>query len=467
MPAYRALARLFGSHRTRRGAGSGSLAVCALAGFLGVLPLSAPAHAQQTQANWWESLTGSGTPDYSGRRQEDSERERIARQNEPLDDLRPDAMPMRSDEMIAALEAAIARYQEIAQQGGWPVIPAGRMMREGEDDERVPLLRRRLRMSGDINPRSQPYSSSSFDDEIAAGVRHFQRRNGLRPTGRVERSTFPALNMTVDERLAQLRLNLGRVQELMKTPAEERYVLVNIPAFQLEAVERYEVQERHRVIVGRTERESPSVKATIRALNFFPYWRVPDSVAHLDLIPRLMKEPGYLQNEKIRVLDGSGVREIDPQTVNWASPEAQKLKFRQDPGPQNALGLVRIDMANEHGVYMHDTPMKPLFAQRSRAFSAGCVRVEGVFKLVDWLARYEQGWGEPGRAQSIVEAGQAVDVNLTRPVPVYFVYITAWAERDGELVSRPDIYGRDGSVNQIAEMDRDPNEPAPAVTLAP
>jgi murein L,D-transpeptidase YcbB/YkuD len=180
-----------------------------------------------------------------------------------------------------------------------------------------------------------------------------------------------------------------------------------------------------------------------------------------------MKEPDYLQNEKIRVFDASATREIDPQTVDWGSPEAKKLKFRQDPGPQNALGIVRIDMPNEHTVYMHDTPMKQLFTQRSRAFSAGCVRVEGVFDLADWIASHEQGWGEKGRAQQIVEAGQAVDVNLTRPLPVYFTYITAWAERDGEVEFRPDIYGRDGAVDQLAEMDRDPSEPAPAVTLAP
>jgi len=467
MLVYRAPARLFGWHLLNLGARPSSLVMCALAGLLSVFVLGAPAHGQAAQANWWESLTGSGTPDYTGRRQADRERDRAAQQNEPLDDLRPDAMPMRSDEMIAAIDAAIAKYQQIADNGGWPVVPPGRMMREGEDDDRVPLLRRRLRMSGDLASRQDAYNSSTFDSELTDAVRRYRRRNGLRPTGRVERSTYPALNMTVDERIAQLRMNLGRIRELMATPTEERYVLVNVPAFQLEAVEKYEVQQRHRVIVGRTERQTPSVKATIRALNFFPYWRVPESVAHLDLIPRLMKEPEYLQNEKIRVLDPAGNREVDPQTVDWNSPEAKNLKFRQDPGPQNALGLVRIDMPNEHTVYMHDTPMKPLFKQRSRAFSAGCVRVEGVFDLVDWLARYEQGWTEPGRAQSIVEAGQAVDVNLTRPVPVHFVYITAWAERDGDVEFRPDIYGRDGSVDQIAEMDRDPNEPPPAVTLAP
>lgn len=463
MLAFCAGARRFDLHLGMAGADC-SLARRVIAGLFLLIIAAAPAHAQ---ANWWESLTGSGTPDYSGKRQEDSDRERAARLNEQLDDLRPDAVPIRSDEMISSIENAIARYQQIAQQGGWPVVPQGRMMREGEDDDRVPILRRRLIASGDLKPRSQYYSSYTFDEELTAAVRHFQRRNGLRPTGRIERSTYPALNMTVEERINQLRLNLGRIRELMSTPVEERYVLVNIPAFQLEAVERYEVQQRHRVIVGRTERQSPSVKATIRALNFFPYWRVPESVAHLDLIPRLMKEPDYLTNEKIRVLDPSSTKELDPHTVDWSGAEAKRLKFRQDPGPQNALGLVRIDMANEHGVYMHDTPMKQLFTQRSRAFSAGCVRVQGVFDLADWIARYEPGWGEPGRSQQIVEGGQAVDVNLTRPVPVYFTYITAWAERDGDVEFRPDIYGRDGAVDQIAEMDRDPSEPAPAVTLAP
>ena len=440
------------------------LVLGALAFTFSLLLLGVPAHAQGPQANWWESLTGSGTPDYSGRRQQ--ERERAARAPEILDDLRPDAMPLRSDEMINAMEAAIEKYQTIAQRGGWPLVPAGRMMREGDDDERIPLLRQRLLISGDLK-RAPSYNSQSFDSELAEAVMSFQRRHGLRPTGRVERSTYPVLNVTAEERLAQLRLNVGRIRELLSTAQDERYILVNVPAFQLEAVDRFEVQRRHRVIVGRTERQTPSIRATIRGLNFFPYWRVPDSVAHLDLIPRLKKEPDYLANEKIRVLDAAWANELDPHSVNWDLPDAKRLKFRQDPGPQNALGLVRIDMPNEHIVYMHDTPMKQLFRQRSRAFSAGCVRVENVFELVDWIARFEPNWGERGHAQTIVENGQAVDVTLTRPLPVHFVYITAWAENDGEVEFRPDIYGRDGAVDQVAEIDRDPNDPAPAITLAP
>jgi L,D-transpeptidase YcbB len=465
MQAHRAPARPRGSHTVELRGGPRGRAGRVIGAALATLVLAAPAHAQAAQANWWESITGFGTPDYTGRRERDRERERAARAQKPLDDLRPDPTPWRSDEMVAAIEAAIDRYQHIVANGGWPYVPPGHMMREGEDDDRVPLLRKRLQISGDLLSRRHSYSSYAYDDELAAAVRRFQSRNGLRPTGRVERSTYPVLNLTAEERLAQLRLNLGRLRELMAQGIEDRYILVNVPAFQLEAVERYEVQQRHRVIVGRTERQSPSVKATVRALNFFPYWRVPDSVAHLDLIPRLLKEPDYLEKEKIRVLNAGG-QEIDPMTVSWGSPEALKLKFRQDPGPQNALGLVRIDMPNPDNVYMHDTPMKTLFGQRSRAFSAGCVRVQDVFGLVDWIAAYEPGW-QPGQAQAIIQAGQPIDINLTRPVPVYFVYLTAWSERDGEVEFRPDIYGRDGAVDTVAEMDRDPSEPPPPPTLAP
>ena len=263
-------------------------------------------------------------------------------------------------------------------------------------------------------------------------MRRFQFNHGLRITGRVDKPTLLALNVPAQARLAQLRTNQQRLRELTAQRIEDRYVLVNVAAFQLEAVERHQVELRHRVIAGKPERQTPTVRATIKAINFFPYWRVPESVAHLDLIPRLVKEPEYLQKEQIRVFTGSySGPEVDTYNIDWRQADAAKLRFRQDPGPQNALGLVRLDMPNSQGVYMHDTPMKPLFNQRGRAFSAGCVRVQDVFTLAEWVARYEPGWEQPGRAQEILAAGNAFDLNLTRPVPVYFAYITAWAEPDG------------------------------------
>ena len=240
------------------------------------------------------------------------------------------------------------------------------MLRAGDDDPRVPILRKRLRISGDMPADASYYYAETFDAELEAAVKRFQRRHGLRPTGRIEQSVFPVLNVTAEQRLAQLKLNYERLRALM-SGVEERYVLVNIPAFQLEAVDKYEVQLRYRVIVGRPERQTPEVRATIKALNFFPYWRVPESIATLDLIPRLQKEPQYLAEEGIRVYDGVNGPEVDPQTIDWSSPKTANYKFKQDPGEKNALGLLRLDMSNQFGVYMHDTPMKKLFDQRSRA----------------------------------------------------------------------------------------------------
>jgi L,D-transpeptidase YcbB len=388
------------------------------------------------------------------------------RKIEPLNDLRPDAVPMRSDQMIDNVEAAIARYSQIVAKGGWPVIPPGPMLRPGDDSERVGLLRRRLVASGDLASRGGD-SNYSYDDALEGAMRTFQERHGLRVTGRMEQSMIPALNITAAARLDQLKRNLRRLQELMHGRVEDRYVLVNAPAFQLEAVEGFEVRQRHRVIVGKPERQTPEIRATIRALNFFPYWNVPESVATLDLIPKLRKEPEYLTKELIRAFNGFKGVELDPMATNWNTADGKIVKFRQDPGPQNALGLVRIDMPNSETVYMHDTPLKPLFTQRSRPFSAGCVRVQDVFKLAEWIARYEVGWDKPGRVADVLAGGQPLDVTLTRPIPVYFTYITAWAETNGRIEFRPDIYGRDG-LSRDSQIDPDaPPPPAGLAALAP
>jgi L,D-transpeptidase YcbB len=392
------------------------------------------------------------------------------RQPEQVNDLRAGNLPLRSDEMLRAMERAIERYQDIAAAGGWPKIPDARSIRLEDDDERIPLLRRRLAATGEL--KSQTASVGLFSGnagDLESAVKRYQENNGLRVTGRVDKYTIQSMNISAQARVAQLRLNLQRLRDLVNQRMEDRYILVNAAAFQLEAVERGEVEQRHRVIVGKPERQTPTVKAQVRALNFYPYWRVPESVAHLDLIPRLQKEPEYLQKEQIRVLTGSfNGPELSASSIDWRQADAHKIKFRQDPGPQNALGLLRLDMPNEHGVYMHDTPMKQLFAQRGRSFSAGCVRVQEVFKLGEWVAKHEPGWGEPGRVQDVIDRGQPLDLTLTRPVPVYFTYITAWAEPDGRVLMRPDIYNRDGVRELHPGQERDPADgPAPAFALAP
>jgi murein L,D-transpeptidase YcbB/YkuD len=440
------------ARRAVLGGGAGLLA-CAAGGS---------ALAQSSQANWMDTIFGQpGLGPRGG-----APRSR-SREPEVLQDLRRGELPLRHEAMQEAMVRAIANYQQIASAGGWSRIPGTRMMRPGDDDERMPLVRRRLAATGEL-PRSQPSDSYAFDSDTERAVRAFQRRHGLRVSGRVDQPTIVAMNVSAAARLEQLRVNQRRLAELLYEAPEERYVLVNVPAFQLEAVERDRVDLRHRVIVGKPDRQSPSVKATIRAVNFFPYWRVPESVATLDLVPRLLKEPDYLVKENIRVLVGSFVgEEIDASLIDWATADMTKIRFRQDPGERNALGLLRIDMPNEHGVYMHDTPMKQLFGQRGRAFSAGCVRVQDVFQLAQWILRYEPGW-ETRRVEDAIAAREALDVTLWRQVPVYFTYITAWAEPDGSIEFRPDVYGRDGERELVAGREHDPEDaPLPRQTLTP
>ncbi|MDX2259645.1 MAG: L,D-transpeptidase family protein [Hyphomicrobiaceae bacterium] len=431
---------------TRRAVLKAGLGLAGLGAGVAATPLGALA---QDQA-WYDTIFGKG----NSASVRNTSVERPSAREVDLRDLREGKTPWLSDVMLQRIDEAIERYRQIVSSGGWPQVPGPRMMRPNDDDERVPALRRRLLISGELARNSTYYESYGFDSELEAAVVRFQSRHGLKPTGRVDRPTFAALNVTAEMRLDQLRLNRRRIEELLRGRVDNRYVLVNIPAFQLEAVESFEVHQRHRVIAGRTERQTPEIRATIRALNFFPYWHVPDSVARLDLVPRMQKDPEYLAREHIRAYRGGDYnQEIALETIDWYNVDINHVKFRQDPGPWNALGLVRIDMPNADIVYMHDTPMKQLFGQASRGYSAGCVRVQNVFDLVDWLARYEVGWENPGQAQAVVDAGMPLDVSLTRPVPVVFAYITAWGEPGGIAQFRPDLYNRDGSRAFAVEAD--------------
>ncbi|MGD9785149.1 MAG: murein L,D-transpeptidase [Hyphomicrobiaceae bacterium] len=443
---------------------------------LGMLGGTAPQALAQGAA-WWEQIPGFGSPTYSDRDREERRRQRMLERQEEragssssassgrdFEDVRPNATPWMSDVMLRAVDVAIERYERIAQRGGWPQIARGRTIRAGDDDDRIPAVKRRLRMTGDLAPSNDYFESLTLDERVERAVKAYQKRNGLRVSGRVDRATIDAMNVPAADRLNQLRLNRQRLVELMQPRVEDRYVLVNVPAFELEAVEHYEVKQRHRVIVGREGRETPSLKGTIKALNFFPYWRVPTSVATLDLVPKLQKEPDYLDKEGIRIVEGSyDGPEVSASRIDWYNVDMSRLRFRQDPGERNALGLLRLDMSNEHGVYMHDTPMKNLFQQRGRAFSAGCVRVQGVFELGEWIVRYEPGWEDVARVRQVLDSGQPLDVQLTRPVPVIFAYVTGWAEPDGTVQFRPDLYNRDGAVTLTAGRGHDPDDgPPPA-----
>jgi murein L,D-transpeptidase YcbB/YkuD len=427
-----------------------------------------------SEHRWYDGIFNRTSADYGQVVQEGGRSSSV----EDRGDLRVDTAPLLSNEMLERLDVAIERYRKIMKKGGWSISTKLRFMRLGDDYEAVSAIRRQLVVYGDMPAKAANYYAGSkhFDERLEHGVKQFQKRHGLRVTGRLDRSTRNQLIVSPKTRLRQLKLSRQRIAELLGGREEKQYILVNIPGFQLEAVERGEVVRRHRVVVGRPDRQTPTLNVKIRAVNFFPYWHVPKSIAKRDLIPRLKRDPKYLSREHIRAARGSyDGPELGTKDIDWRKVNADNIRFRQDPGPWNALGLVRFDMPNKDIVYLHDTPLKSLFKRHRRAFSAGCVRVQNVMDLVAWITKNEQGTGKPGAIKKIVDSGDPVrlrnkrpkkfNIHLSRPVPVQFVYVTAWVQNDGNVHFRSDIYERDG-VGSSARL-ADTKAPSSANALSP
>lgn len=362
--------------------------------------------------------------------------------------------PLLSQQTVASSEQAILQYRQLAANGGWNTVPVGRTLKLGARSNSVVALRRRLIVTNDLSRSAG--SSPVFDSYVEAGVRRFQTRHGISPTGVVGKETFTALNVPVGERLRQLELNIVRLKSFSGNLGD-RHVTMNIPAAAVETVQNGQIVTHHMAGVGKIDRQSPVMQARALDINFNPFWTVPASIIRKDLIPKMQKDPNYLTENKIRIITRSG-QEIQPSQVNWNSMEATQYMFRQDPGGDvNSLGFVRINIANPHGVYMHDTPAKGIFGDDYRFVSSGCVRVQNVRDFVAWLL---QGAGDGGwnrdRIDEVIRSGKRVDVKITPAVNVFWVYVTAWADRD-VIHFRDDIYRRDGISNSSATASIQPD----------
>lgn len=346
--------------------------------------------------------------------------------------------PILSQQTIAETERAIAQYQDLVSRGGWSMVP-GQTMKVGTKSNAVVALRQRLMISGDLDETAG--NSPIFDSYVEAGVKRFQARHGVNPTGVVAQQTIQALNVPAQVRLRQLEINLVRLRAFTGNLGQ-RFVTMNIPGAAVETVEDGRVVTHHAAGVGKIDRQSPVMQAKAVEINFNPFWTVPASIIRKDLIPKMQADPNYLTDNKIRVYNSAGA-EVPPSSINWNSMEATQYKFRQDPGGDvNSLGFVRINIPNPHGVYMHDTPAKGIFGDDFRFVSSGCVRVQNVRDYVAWLLKDTPGWDRE-RIDEVIRSGQRVDARLTQPVPVYWIYVTAWAN-DGLVQFREDIYQRDG-----------------------
>ncbi|MBI5111114.1 MAG: L,D-transpeptidase family protein [Rhodovulum sp.] len=355
-------------------------------------------------------------------------------------------LPTLDPSTAQTTEQVIPRYEEIVGRGGWPEMPTVERLRLGNRHPAVPLLRQRLAISGDLDAVVAG-SGDVYDSYVEAAVRRFQARHGLTVDGVVRRQTLKALNVPAQVRLAQLRINVVRLRTLSNNLGT-KLVVANIPAAQIEAIENGVVVSRHVAVAGKPDRASPDLQTRIVEVNFNPYWTVPASIVRKDLIPRMQEEPDYLTKNRIRVFDARG-NEVPPGQINWHSNEAVGYRFKQDPGDFNSLGSMRINFPSQHGVYMHDTPSKTMFGEDFRFHSSGCMRVQNVRELVVWLLSDTPGWSR-AEIDAVIKSGERKDARLATAVPLYWVYVTAWATPDGVVQFRDDIYSRDGLAASTA-----------------
>lgn len=344
----------------------------------------------------------------------------------------------------SGLIAALARYRAIADRGGWPPVPDGPSLKPGMRDPRVAALRRRLLATGELTGMG-PHPTV-FDAELGQAVQAFQHRHNLETDGTVGKKTLAALNVPVTERIDQIRVNLERCRWVLRN-LPDTFVMIDIAGFTLQYRHHGRLCWTTRVVVGQPYHQTPIFRSEIKQIVANPTWTVPVNIANREIVPQILKDSNYLTEEKLRILDADG-REVSPSSIDFRRYAGRNFPytFRQDAGPDSALGIVKFNIDNPYSIYLHDTPSKELFNRTSRAFSHGCIRVENPLHLAGLLLQHDEGNTGGWRSfEKMLEQGRTAAVPLHSPVPVILMYFTAEAT-DGEVRFRPDLYDRDRRI---------------------
>lgn len=338
----------------------------------------------------------------------------------------------------------LADYREIAASGGWPTLPDGPVIKPGDSDPRLPVLRSRLLATGDLQTPVVG-SGDEFDADTEAAVASFQDRHGLTVDGIVGPATRAALNVPIEDRIDQIRINLERARWVLHELHGD-FVLVDVAGFGVSYFRNDQPIWRSRAVVGRPYRKTPIFKAEIDHVVFNPTWTIPPGILAKDKLPIIKRDPAYLARNNIRVIDRNG-RRVDPYSVDWKKYTGRNIPYQlvQDPGPSNALGLVKIMFPNPYLVYLHDSPAKSLFERDQRAFSSGCIRVQKAFELTELVLGDPARWNQQ-TIDRVIAGKRTQTVRLRKKIPVLILYWTAEPRRDGRVGFREDIYERDAAV---------------------
>lgn len=364
-----------------------------------------------------------------------------------LDDVVKAARPAHF--IYEGLVEALAGLRELQAAGGWPAIADGPALRLDSSDARVPQLRRRLALSGDLPAAHADDGSIAFDSLLHHAVMRVQHRHGLNEDGVVGARTLTELNVPVETRIDQVRINLERGRWLLHDLADT-FVAVNVAGAMVYLVRAGDVVHEARAIVGRTYTATPVFTATMQYIDVNPTWTVPPGIVG-EVLSAIRRDPGYLRAQNITVLDRAG-RVVPASSIDFGRYSARTFPyaFRQEPGPQNPLGVIKFMFPNRHNVYLHDTPARALFEQEDRLFSHGCIRISDPLRLAELLLAGTT-WDRPA-LEAAVSARGTRTIRLPRPVPVLIQYWTASTDLHRELHFYRDVYGRDAAV--LRGLDR-------------
>lgn len=346
--------------------------------------------------------------------------------------------------MYDLMKFHLKRLRKESAQGGWPWVSDGEVLKPGDTAGRVAEIRKYLIAVGDLK-ESLVENKNIFDKDLEQGVKKFQWRHKLTQDGVIGKGTVEQMQVPVEDRIDMLLLNLERTRWIFHQPDED-FLLVNIAGFHVKRFTNRKEVFNSRAIVGKYHKESPIFKGVMEYIVINPTWILPYSIATHETLPNLKKDPGYLEEKHMEVMDNKG-KLLNPSSIDWNQYTSGNFPFiiRQKAGPWNALGEVKFIFPNKYAVYLHDTPSRGLYNQQDRAFSHGCIRTEDKWGLLMSLMNDPEVWNME-KINEILESGETTKIYLPKPINIYLIYLTAAVDEDNNLMFMKDVYKRDDAV---------------------
>jgi murein L,D-transpeptidase YcbB/YkuD len=415
----------------------------ALAGLPGQLPFAMAPDAEAMMSALYVASAYDATGSLGAR--ERSAAALLSNLRNAKDPSRALAMQFPTLHMFWRLHAALPTHVGYYERGGWPSVSGTEKIEPGDKGPRVREVAERLLVTGELPVIGA--DPELYDAALEAAVKAFQKSHGLNDDGVIGKRTIEEMNVSAEQRLKMALLNLERMRA--ESPdMEDRFVFVNIPSTELRVIENGVTTFHANAIVGRPSRKTPLLKSVIFQAKLNPDWSVPAKIAAIDMLKHELEEPGYFASKNVRVYTSDG-RQIDPHTVNWRDVKKSgyfPYRLKQDAGPENALGPMKLDFQNDHAVFIHGTSAPKLFAKQDRFFSSGCVRVDDPLGLATFLLQDDSSWNRQ-RVEDVVKGGKTTYAKLARPIPLHIVYMTAWVDEQGVTNFRQDVYKRDPGVS--------------------